>query len=213
MFLTKSLLKCPNSTKPLLSWKLSGCAPGQNSLFSLFWPIQRHWAISSHVQAYWGTLKDIWAYLGIIEAYGGIIKNFWNSTKSLCIQPCHIQNPGFFRTLGIFKILLNMLDDHAYLELWHSQNCLFQRFQGYFGIFRDIDGNSATLFMCWTRETSAALFENRKKYLVCWKEGPDYEVPLSKGPSSTTPLSPLPFAKHSILNVWHCSYSVLCRHS
>ena len=58
-------------------------------------------------------------------------------------------------------------------------------------------------------ETSAALFENRKN-LVGGKEGSDYEVPLSKGPSSRTPVSPLLFAKHSILNVWHCSYSVLC---
>ena len=27
VFLTKFLSKCPNSTKPLLPWKISGCAP------------------------------------------------------------------------------------------------------------------------------------------------------------------------------------------
>ena len=33
---------------------------------------------------------------------------------------------------------------HIYLEPWRSQNCLFECFQGYFGIFRDIDGNGST---------------------------------------------------------------------
>ena len=38
-----------------------------------------------------------------------------------------------------------MLYDHAYSESWHSQNSLFKHFQGYLGIFRDIDAYSVTL--------------------------------------------------------------------
>ena len=52
-------------------------------------------------------------------------------------------------------------------------------------------------------EVSPALFENRKKCPDFGKNGPDYEVPSSKGPSSTVPplLPLLPFEKSSILNV------------
>ena len=64
------------------------------------------------------------------------------------------------------------------------------RFQGYFGIFRDIDGNSATL-SCVEQGGLLTLFENRKKYPDFGKKDPDHKVPLSKGPSS----------KRSILNV------------
>ena len=53
--------------------------------------------------------------------------------------------PGLFRTQNIFRSLLNMLDDHPLSEPWHSQNSLFKHFQGYLGIFRDIDAYSATL--------------------------------------------------------------------
>ena len=38
-----------------------------------------------------------------------------------------------------------MKDDHAYSEFWHSQNSLFNDFQRYLGIFRDIDAYAATL--------------------------------------------------------------------
>ena len=34
---------------------------------------------------------------------------------------------------------------HMYSEPWHSQNSLFDHFQRYLGIFRDIDAYSATL--------------------------------------------------------------------
>ena len=74
----------------------------------IFRPIQSHSAIFSHVKAYWGTLKHTEAYLGIIEAHGAIIKNIWNSTWPLHVQLCPIQNPGLFRSWGIFKILPNM---------------------------------------------------------------------------------------------------------
>ena len=33
----------------------------------------------------------------------------------------------------------NIKDDQAYSEPWHSQNSLFKQFQGYLGLFRDID--------------------------------------------------------------------------
>ena len=55
-------------------------------------------------------------------------------------------------------------DEHAYSEPWHSQNSLFSRFQGYLGIFRDIDAYSATL-------TGAQL--GRKKFPDFGKKGPD----------------------------------------
>ena len=76
------------------------------------------------------------------------------------IQPCHIQKPGIFRTGGIFKSLPNI---HAYSEPWHSQNSLFNHFQGYLDIFRGIDAYSATL-------TGAQL--GRKKF-------PDFEKKAS----------------------------------
>ena len=38
-----------------------------------------------------------------------------------------------------------MQDGQPYLEPWHSQNILFKHFQGYLGIFRDIDVYSAKL--------------------------------------------------------------------
>ena len=103
-------------------------------------------------------------------------------------EPCffqnlrHLQNPV-------------MEDVHAYIEPWPSQKCLFTRFQGYFGICRDTDGNSATLSCVEPGrkgETSPALFENRKRCPDFGKKGPDYEVPFSKGPSSTTQPPPPP---------------------
>ena len=36
VFLTKYLLKCPNSTKPPLPWKISGCAPDKVFFFPNF---------------------------------------------------------------------------------------------------------------------------------------------------------------------------------
>ena len=38
-----------------------------------------------------------------------------------------------------------MSDDQPYSEPWHSQDSLFKHFQGYLGIFRDIDAYSVTL--------------------------------------------------------------------
>ena len=35
--------------------------------------------------------------------------------------------------------------NQAYSELWHSQNSVFEHFQGYLGIFRDADAYAVTL--------------------------------------------------------------------
>ena len=86
------------------------------------------------------------------------------------IQPCHIQNPVLFRTRGIFKSLTNMKDNQTYSKSWHIQNNLFKHFQGYLGIFRDIDAYSATLTcgQLGRREQAySALFKN-------WKKCPDF---------------------------------------
>ena len=59
-----------------------------------------------------------------------------------------------------------MITDHAYSEPWYSQNSLFKHFQGYLGIFMNIDAYLATLTgvqLGDERETSPALFEDRKK--------------------------------------------------
>ena len=117
----------------------------------------------NHVQAYWGTLRHIEAYSSVIDGYGAIIRHVRNSALPLHI-PWHIQNHGLFRTGGIFKSLPNILDEHANSELWHSQNSLFNHFQGYLGIFRDIDAYSATL-------TAAQL--ERKKFPDFGRKYPD----------------------------------------
>ena len=93
VFLTKSLSKCPISTKPPMSWKRSGMLLVRTVYSGIFWPIQGHLETFSHVQTYWGTLWHIEGYLGIIETYGAIIKKF----GTLC-NPC-IYNYAIFRTL------------------------------------------------------------------------------------------------------------------
>ena len=67
-------------------------------------------------------------YPGIIEASGVIIKHKWNSASPLHVQPCHVHNPGLFRTRGIFKSLSNLSDDQEYSEPWYK-NSLFKHFQ------------------------------------------------------------------------------------
>ena len=122
------------------------------------------------------------------------------------IKLSHVQNPGLFRTWGVFKILSNMQDDHAYLEPWHSQNCLLNCFQVYFRIFRDIDGNLALLScveLGKKGKVSPAFFENRENCPDFRKKGPDYEVLSLKGISST-PSSPFLLQNTSSLNVWQC---------
>ena len=96
-----------------------------------------------------------------------------------------------------------MQDDHAYLEPWHSQNCLLNCFQIYFRIFRDIDGNLALLScveLGKKENVSPAFFENQENCPDFRKKGPDYERLLLKGISST-PSSPFLLQNTSSLNV------------
>ena len=63
-----------------------------------------------------------------------------------------------------------MKDDHAYSEFWQSQNSLFNGFQRYLGIFRDIDAYAATLTGPQLGggergEASPALYQNQKSAL------------------------------------------------
>ena len=57
----------------------------------------------------------------------------------------------------------------AYSEPWYIQNSLFKHFQGYLGIFMDIDTNSATLTSTQVEgrgEVSLPFFENQKSVLI-----------------------------------------------
>ena len=90
------------------------------------------------------TLRNIEPYSGVTEAYGAK-QTYSELSGTLAYTTGHIQNPGSFRTGGIFKSLPNISDEHAYSEPWHSQNSLFNHFQGYLGILRDIDSYSAAL--------------------------------------------------------------------
>ena len=104
----------------------------------IFRHIQWHSAILSHFQTYWGTLRHVEAHSGIIEAIFrilcnpyiykcGILKTLTHLEPKASAKACwtckmtrHIQSPGIVRTL-----------------------C--KHFQGYLGIFRDIDAYSSTL--------------------------------------------------------------------
>ena len=100
------------------------------------------------------------------------------------IEPWHIQNSVTFRAWGIFNSLANIDDNHAYSEPWCSQNNLFKHFQGYLGIFRNIDA-----FPKFSRFWPL--------FLVFLKKC------LSKCPSPTSP-SPLPWK-----NFWLCTCTQL----
>ena len=98
------------------------------------------------------------------------------------IKPCHIQNPGLFRAQGIFKSLTLISDDQAYSDTYHSQNSLFKHFQGYLGIFRDIESYSATLTdaqLSRRGEASHVIFENWKKCSEFGKKGPGFHSKYS----------------------------------
>ena len=62
-----------------------------------------------------------------------------------------------------------MQDDNAYSEPWHSHNSFFKHFQGYLGMFRNIDAYSATFTVAQREgkvETSPAPFEAKKSVLI-----------------------------------------------
>ena len=144
----------------------------QNSLFRHF---QAYSMLFSNIQPCLGILRGIKTYWGIFRYYWGVWSH--NQTYSelcltFCIQPCHIQNLGLFRTPGISKSLSKLQDVHAYSEHWHSEKSLFMHFQGYLGIFRDIDAHSA-LFRSAKQEgrgeTSPNLFQIDKSVLF-WEK-------------------------------------------
>ena len=65
--------------------------------------------------------------------------------RDLCIY-----NRTIFRTLAYLKPeasskACQIYYDQVHSEPWHSQNSLFKHFQGYLGIFRDTDADSAAL--------------------------------------------------------------------
>ena len=72
------------------------------------------------IQVYAGIFKYIETLLSIIKAFWLIQQlvypHIFNS------QPCHIPNPGIFRTGGKLKTLWNF--DQAYSDLCHNQNSL-----------------------------------------------------------------------------------------
>ena len=80
-----------------------------------------------------------------------------------------ICNCAIFRTWLSWnsKSLLNMSDDQAYSEPWHTQNGLSKHLQWYLGIFKDTDAYSHTHSRATQikrrGETSPVLFENQKK--------------------------------------------------
>ena len=93
----------------------------------------------------------------------------------------YIYNHAICKTLGYLECKAsleacpNMSDDHAYSEPWQSQNSLFNHFQEYLGIIRDINAYSATFTGAQLRGrevTSTALLEN-------WKNCPNFR---NKGP-------------------------------
>ena len=88
---------------------------------SIFRDIQQYSAMRD-IKVYWDILRHNWSILSHIQIY----------------------NPSTFTIWGIFKSLSNMEDDQAYSEPWHSKSRLFKHFQGYLGIFGDIDAYSAT---------------------------------------------------------------------
>ena len=66
-----------------------------------------------------------------------------------------------------------MSDNRAYSESWYSQNSLFQ---GYLGIFRDVDAYSTILTGMQLRgreEVSPGVFENQKKCSDFGKKDPN----------------------------------------
>ena len=65
--------------------------------------------IFSNIQAYLDIIRHVQAYSGIIQAYSGLCATLAYS------ELWYIQNPGIFKTRGIFRTLV-------YPKLWYIQN-------------------------------------------------------------------------------------------
>ena len=93
------------------------------------------------------------------------------------MQPCHIQNPGTFRTQSIFKSLSKKM------IIWHIQShsivktvysSVFKVIYGYSGILMHIQQHSQAWLgqVEWGRPLLFWKSENAPLFL--WKKGPDY---------------------------------------
>ena len=123
----------------------------------------------SHTQLYSAILRRIQALLRHIEPYLDIIRTL----RNLCIY-----NYVIFRTLThIEPEALQKPVKHVrsrYSGSWLSPNSLFKHFQGYLGIFRDIDAISATLtgVQLGGGEASPVIFWKSKKVSWFWEKRP-----------------------------------------
>ena len=77
-------------------------------------------------------------YSGITEANEPYLDIFKTLSKPLHIQSCHIQNLNL-------EPKASSKTCQTCRMIRHSQNSLLKHFQGYSGIFKDIDAYSATL--------------------------------------------------------------------
>ena len=124
----------------------------------------------SHTQLYSAILRRIQALLRHIEPYLDIIRTL----RNLCIY-----NYVIFRTLThIEPEALQKPVKHVrsrYSGSWLSPNSLFKHFQGYLGIFRDIDAISATLtgVQLGGGRPPLSFSENQKKCPDFGKKGPN----------------------------------------
>ena len=177
-----------------------------------------HSGTFKNIQPCSGILRDIKAYWGIFRRYWGVWSH--NQTYSeLCVTLACATMPYSEPWLIYNWRHLQKSAKHirwtAYSVPWHSQNVLFNHFQGYLGIFRDIDAYSVTLIIAQL-ETKSFLILEKKALIVFLMKC------LSKCPSSTK-LSSCPekflvahlhsgiilFAKRFILNIWQC-FEYIC---
>ena len=126
-----------------------------------------HSGTLKNIQPCLDILRDIKAYWGIFRRYLGVWSH--NQTYSeLCVTLACATMPYSELWLIHNWRHLQKSAKHirwtAYSVPWHSQNVLFNHFQGYLGIFRDIDAYSVTLIIAQLE---------RKKFPDFEKKGPD----------------------------------------
>ena len=126
--------------------------------------IQVHVVKFKHIQHYKGIFTYTEALLRHIQAYSCI---FGICVSLAYSQPCHIPNPGLFRTRGIFKTLGNF--DQIYSECCHSQNSLFRHYSAIFRTLYNacIYKNLAYLESWNTQNPSVIAFQHIFVILSC----------------------------------------------
>ena len=105
----------------------------------IFRHIQGHSAIKSYVQTYCSIFRHYWGVRRHYQTYSELCITLAYTTVPY-LEPWLIQNPSHLQ-----KSVKHVRYDHANSGPQHSQNSLFRQFQGYLGIFRDIDAYSAPL--------------------------------------------------------------------